>query len=107
MSATKEPNDVLKEAEDVAERRDAEHDMTEKKEDSKIRMFETDWDELKFWFATGRVNSAATKHGSKRLIEKFHEAYDDGDPDAKWSLEVLDRVLTIMTKLVDEKKEGS
>ena len=103
MSATKEPNDVLKEAEDVAERRDAEHDMTEKAEDRDWSFFQTDWDELAFWIQTGRVDEGITKHGTKRLMAVFQEAYDNQGRDAQFTLAGMIRVLALMKTLMDKK----
>ena len=104
MSDEQEPKDILKEAEDVAERRDAEHAMTEKAEGRPDwSFFQTDWDELAFWFQTGRVDSAITKHGSKRLVALFQKAYDEEDSGAQFDLAGLVRVVSIIEKIMNEK----
>tara|TARA_R110002020_G_scaffold396628_1_gene606807 strand:- start:28 stop:387 length:360 start_codon:yes stop_codon:yes gene_type:complete len=104
MSDEQEPKDILKEAEDVAERRDAEHDMTEKAEGRPDwSFFQTDWDELAFWIQTERLDAGITKHGTKRLMAVFQEAYDNQGRDAQFTLAGMVRVISLMKTLMDKK----
>ena len=103
MSDEQEPKDILKEAEDVAERRDAEHDMKENDEERDWSFFQTDWDELAFWIQTGRLDAGITKHGTKRLMAVFQEAYDNQDRDAQFTLAGMVRIIALMKTLMDKK----
>jgi hypothetical protein len=97
MPATNDSDEILEEAQKIADSYLARYEMEQGS------TFQSDGDKLAFWFTTGRVHPSITKHGHKRLIDKFEEAWDNGNETAQDDIRTLHIVTTLMQKLLDEK----